>query len=162
MSLFLPVIDAFNREKVAYVVVGGLAVVLHGHARLTADVDLVIGLDEANASKAVEIVSRLGYRPRAPVDPKGFADSKTRTSWIKEKGLKEKGLMVFSFHKSENPMIGIDFFVDYPMEFKGLLARSVIKVKGGQPLKVDPANEQSFQYSRADPCTYSKFSLLKL
>ena len=131
MSLFLPVIDAFNREKVAYVIVGGLAVVLHGHARLTADVDLVIGLDEANASKAVEIVSRLGYRPRAPVDPKGFADSKTRTSWIKD-----KGLIVFSFHKNDYPMIGIDFFVNYPMEFKGLLACSVIKDLGKIPVRI--------------------------
>ena len=131
MSLFLPVIDAFNREKVAYVVVGGLAVVLHGHTRLTADVDLVIGLDEANASKAVEIVSRLGYRPRVPVNPKGFADSKLRASWIKD-----KGLMVFSFYKNDNPLIGIDFFVDYPMEFDGLLSRSVIKDLGKIPVRI--------------------------
>ena len=131
MSLFLPIIDAFNRGKVAYVVVGGLAVVLHGHARLTADIDLVIGLDEANASRAVGIVSGLGYKPRAPVDPKGFADSKQRALWIKD-----KGLTVFSFYKKDNPMIGIDFFVDYPMDFKGLLSRSVIKDLGKIPVRI--------------------------
>ena len=131
MSLFLPVIEAFNRGKVDYVVVGGLAVVLHGHTRLTADVDLVIGLDKANASKAVEIVSKLGYKPRAPVNPKGFADSKQRTLWIKD-----KGLIVFSFYKSDNPLIGLDFFVDYPMEFTGLLKRSVTKDLGKIPVRI--------------------------
>ena len=131
MSLFLPVIDAFNRRKVDYVVVGGLAVVLHGHPRLTADIDLVIGLNQANASKAVQIVLKLGYQPRAPVNPKGFADSKQRALWIKD-----KGLMVFSFYKSDNPLIGIDFFVDYPMDFKGLLARSVIKDLGKISVRV--------------------------
>ena len=131
MALFLPVIDAFNREKVSYVVVGGLAVVLHGHTRLTTDVDLVVGLDEANASKAVEIVSRLGYQPRVPVNPKGFADSKERALWIKD-----KGLLVFSFYNKDNPLIGIDFFVDYPMEFSGLLSRSIIKDLGGIPIRI--------------------------
>lgn len=131
MALFLPVIEAFNRGKVAYVVVGGLAVVLHGHTRLTVDIDLVIGLDEANASKAVDIVSKLGYKPRVPVNPKAFADSKQRALWIKD-----KGLTVFSFYKSDNPLIGIDFFVDYPMDFNGLLSRSIIKHLGKIPIRI--------------------------
>jgi hypothetical protein len=33
------IFDALNRRNVRYVVVGGVAVVLHGHARLTADLD---------------------------------------------------------------------------------------------------------------------------
>lgn len=131
MSLFLPVIDAFNREKVAYVVVGGLAVVLHGHTRLTADIDLVIGLDKTNALRAVEIVAKLGYKTRVPVNPKSFADSKQRAQWIKD-----KGLMVFSFYKNDNPMIGIDFFVDYPMDFKGLRSRSIVKDLGKIPVRI--------------------------
>ena len=39
MSLFEPIFEALNRQNVRYVVVGGVAVVLHGHARLTADLD---------------------------------------------------------------------------------------------------------------------------
>ena len=131
MSLFLPIIDAFNREKVVYVVVGGLAVVLHGHPRLTVDVDLVVGLDPMNAAKAVEVVSKLGFKPRVPVDPRDFADSKKRALWIKE-----KGLTVFSFYFSKNPLIGIDFFVDYPMKFSGLLSRSVVKNLGKTPIRI--------------------------
>jgi hypothetical protein len=54
MSAFMPVIEAFNRAGVSYVIVGGVATVLHGHLRLTSDVDFVIRLDRANASKAIE------------------------------------------------------------------------------------------------------------
>ncbi len=131
MSLFLPLIQKFNRERVSYIVVGGLATVLHGHSRLTMDVDLVVGLDKPNALKALKILSKLGYKPRVPVDPQGFADPMQRAAWIKE-----KGLMVFSFYKSDNPLIGIDFFVDYPMDFKALLSRSVIKNLGAVPIRI--------------------------
>jgi hypothetical protein len=44
MALFEPLFAALNRAEVRYVVVGALATVLHGYARLTADVDLVIDL----------------------------------------------------------------------------------------------------------------------
>jgi len=42
MSLYLSLFKFLNDAKVQYVVVGGLATVLHGYARLTADIDLMI------------------------------------------------------------------------------------------------------------------------
>ena len=54
MSLFEPIFDALNRARVRYVVVGGFATVLHGHARLTADIDLVIDLSPAEVRKALD------------------------------------------------------------------------------------------------------------
>ena len=48
-------------------VVGGVAVVLHGHPRFTADLDLALALDEANIEAALSALEGLGYRPRAPV-----------------------------------------------------------------------------------------------
>ncbi|MGH8307715.1 MAG: DUF6036 family nucleotidyltransferase, partial [Gammaproteobacteria bacterium] len=36
---------ALDKTQVRYVVVGGLAVILHGHIRLTQDLDLLIDLD---------------------------------------------------------------------------------------------------------------------
>ena len=39
---FEPVFRALNDAGVRYVIVGGFATVLHGHPRLTADIDLVL------------------------------------------------------------------------------------------------------------------------
>ena len=42
--------------------------VLHGHARLTVDVDLMVDLDEEPAAKAIDILVGIGLQPRVPVD----------------------------------------------------------------------------------------------
>ncbi|MDE1846414.1 MAG: hypothetical protein KGH53_04020, partial [Candidatus Micrarchaeota archaeon] len=86
MALFEPIFEALEKSGVRYVVVGGVAVVLHGYARLTADLDLVVDWNSGAAAKIVAALSGLGLKPRAPVDPMGLADSKTRESWLKEKG----------------------------------------------------------------------------
>ena len=54
MALFEPVLKALNDAQVRYVVVGGLAVVLHGHSRLTLRVDLIVDLDREQARKAID------------------------------------------------------------------------------------------------------------
>jgi hypothetical protein len=51
MSLYVPVFEALNHMQVRYVVVGGLAAVLHGYARLTADIDLMVDLEPEEAKK---------------------------------------------------------------------------------------------------------------
>ena len=42
MLLYEPLFHALNASGARYVVVGGVATVLHGYARLTADIDLII------------------------------------------------------------------------------------------------------------------------
>ncbi len=42
MSIYQPLFRALNESEVRYVVVGGVATVLHGYARFTADIDLIV------------------------------------------------------------------------------------------------------------------------
>jgi len=119
VSLFEPIIDTLNRAEVRYVVVGGLATVLHGFARLTADIDLAVDLALSQARKAVEVLTGLGFRPRAPVDPLAFADPAIRTTWVRDKGMR-----VFSMWDPANPMREVDLFVEHPIDFEQLWARS--------------------------------------
>jgi hypothetical protein len=60
----------------------------------------------------MEALSSLGYRPRAPVAAREFADPKKRREWIQE-----KGLVVFSLWSPEHPATEIDLFVAEPFPF---------------------------------------------
>lgn len=121
VSLLEPLFDALNRAEVRYVVVGGVATVLHGFARLTADVDLAVDLSPLEAHKAIDALVGLGLRPRAPVDPVDFADPTVRGSWVRDKGMR-----VFSLWDPAKPMREVDLFVEHPVDFDALFARSEI------------------------------------
>lgn len=107
------IIQVLNDAGVRYLIVGGLAVVAHGHTRLTVDLDLVLALDEENLTRTVRSLESLGYRPRAPVPFLDFTDAHKREAWMRE-----KGLTVFSTHSSQHPMTEVDLFVSLPFDFE--------------------------------------------
>jgi predicted nucleotidyltransferase len=109
------ILRTLSEARVRYVVVGGVAVVLHGHLRLTADLDLVVALDRANVISALEALEGLGYRPHIPVAATEFADPDTRATWIHEKSMK-----VFSLWSPRFPGTGVDLFIDEPIPFREL------------------------------------------
>ena len=113
-------VRALNEANVRYLIVGGLAVVAHGHARFTGDVDLVLDLEARNLERAVAAFESLRYRPRAPVPFGEFADAAKRADWIAS-----KGLTVFSASSPEHPATEIDLFVENPFDFSEVYARAV-------------------------------------
>ena len=114
------ILGALNDADVRYLVVGGVAVVLHGHLRTTADLDLVVQLQPDNALRAIETLKRLGYRPRAPIDAAGFADAATRQAWIRD-----KHLTVLSFWSSTHPELEVDLFASEPFDFEAVHRRGL-------------------------------------
>lgn len=106
------IFSALETAGVRYLVVGGVAVVLHGHPRFTADLDLVLALEPENVGAALEALRGLGYAPRAPVDPEGLADPATREDWIRS-----KGMTVLSFSSPAHPTTEVDLFVEEPFPF---------------------------------------------
>ena len=83
MDIFLPIFKALENAGVRYLTVDGVATVLHGYARLTADVDLVVQLEESNCRKAIEALLALQFRPRAPANALDFANQAKREEWIR-------------------------------------------------------------------------------
>jgi hypothetical protein len=112
---FTEIFRELAKEDVKYVIVGGIAVNLLGVPRFTADLDLVVALDEKNVLKFANCMSRLGFRPKVPVTAEMFADPKNRESWIKE-----KNMIVFSFWRPKRPYEVIDVFVKEPIPFDEL------------------------------------------
>jgi predicted nucleotidyltransferase len=125
------VLAVLNAAGVRYLVVGGVAVVLHGHLRTTADLDLVVALDEGNARRAIRALESLGFRPRAPVPASQFADATARAGWIES-----KGLTVFSMWSDRVAGLEVDLFVKEPFDFEQGYARAVDVVLDSTSAKV--------------------------
>jgi len=129
--IFEPVMQALQAGGVRYVIVGGVAVVLQGYVRATADLDLMVDLVADESGKAIEALTALGLRPRAPVDAKDFADPEKRDQWTREKGMK-----VFSMFDPSNPMREVDLFVENPMDFEDVWKRAKLMDINGTPARV--------------------------
>lgn len=123
---YLDVLEALSAAGVRFVIVGGVAVALHGHLRSTVDLDLVIDLVPDNALKAVEALGELGLRPRIPVAAKDFANEEIRTGWVTE-----RNLIVFSMWHPDKPAIEVDLFAAPPIDPATLLADAELVSLGG-------------------------------
>ena len=122
------IFKALAEGDVRYLVVGGVAVVLHGYPRMTADLDLVLSLTSENVLRAVKVLSQIGFRPRPPVPFKDFADAAKRREWIED-----KGLTVFSLWSPEFPLTEIDCFVAEPFPFAEAYGRALsVPIEGTQ------------------------------
>ena len=111
---------ALSQHGARYLVVGGVAVVLHGHPRFTADLDLVLALDPDNLRAAIAALRSLGYRPRAPVSLDDLLEPSVRARWIEE-----KGLTVLSLWSEELPVTEVDLFVAEPFPFSAAYDRAL-------------------------------------
>lgn len=119
VPIFEPVLERLAERGGRFVVVGGLAVVLHGHPRLTVDLDLVVDLEPEAARRTIEALTSLGLRPLARVDPFDFADAGRRRAWIEEKGPRD-----FSFYDPGDALGIVDLFVEPPFDFEELWANA--------------------------------------
>ena len=112
MIFYEEILRAFQKQKVKYVLVGGVAVNLLGSMRSTADLDILVEMGDDNLKKIVKILKSRGYRVKQPVDPMRIADKKTREGWIKNKHMK-----AFNFYK-EDELKEVDIIVESQVSFK--------------------------------------------
>lgn len=94
--------------------------VLHGHLRFTADLDLFVSLERSNALAALEALRTLRYRPRPPMPFGDLADPRARSAWIEN-----HRTPIQSFFSPVLPATHVDVFVDEPLPFEEAYARAV-------------------------------------
>ena len=142
MSLFEPIFAALENGAIRYVVVGGMATVLHGYAPLTADVDIIVDQQPDEALKAIRVLTALGFVPRAPVNADDYANANVRRMWFDDKGMR-----VLSFWDPHHPMREVDLFVENPIDFELLYERSQIVVLTTTDVRI-ASNEDLIQLKR--------------
>ena len=119
------ILAALNQAGVRYLIVGGVAVVLHGHLRTTKDLDLVIQLERENLLRALQAFEALGFQPLVPVRLLDFVEPRNRETWIRD-----KNMVVFSLWHPEKPTQKIDLFVEEPFDFEVAYSRASSKSLG--------------------------------
>lgn len=118
-------------EGVRFVVVGGVAVVLHGHPRVTADLDVVVAVDVTNVRKLLAALSDAEFKPLQPVDPSGLGDAGTRREWREE-----HGALVLSFASERFPATTLDVFIEPPLDFEAMFERARLVPVGRETVRV--------------------------
>ena len=103
-----------ERDEVRYVVVGSFALVLHGHDRAAADLDLVVDPEADNTRRATCALVRAGFFPTIPL------------------GLDE----VTVLRMLDGAGRRVDVFARFFVPFAELLAGSVRVRVGGQLVRV--------------------------
>jgi hypothetical protein len=122
MIFYEEIFRAFLKQKVKYVLAGGIAVNLLGSMRSTVDLDILVEMSEDNLKKIIEILKNQGYRVRQPIDPMRIVDRKTREDWIKGKHMK-----ALNFYK-EDELKEVDIIIESPVSFEEA-AKSVNRIK---------------------------------
>lgn len=106
--------------QVRYVLVGGLAVQLHGFLRSTFDIDLVLAMNDANLARFIDVAKRLGLTPGIPVPIDSLRDADQIERWHRE-----KGMLAFSLREPQAGGGVVDVIVRPEVSFDSLLANAV-------------------------------------
>jgi hypothetical protein len=108
-----PLLRAFAQEHINYLIVGGVAVNLHGHPRFTNDLDILLTLDRENLQKMSRLMDRMGYQQRLPIAIEDLSDEKKARALIQE-----KGLTAYSFIHGKYPQFNVDVLVAASIDFQ--------------------------------------------
>jgi hypothetical protein len=106
--------------RVDYVLVGGLAVQLHGFLRATVDIDLVLAMNDENLDRFIMVAKQFGLQPVIPVPIDALKNAQQIDKWHQE-----KGMLAFALRE---PQIGgsvVDVLVRPDVSFDTLSASAV-------------------------------------
>lgn len=106
--------------RVSYVLVGGLAVQLHGFLRATVDIDLVLAMDDANLDRFIEVAKRFGLKPVIPVSIDALKNAGQIEQWHRE-----KGMLAFALREPQAGGSVIDVLVRPDVSFDRLLSGAI-------------------------------------
>lgn len=110
-----------TKKKIRFAVAGGVALVLHGVVRFTADLDLIVDLERENLRRFIQAMTELGYRPRNPVKAEDLLEKANRDVWKREKDME-----VFSFVDPTQPMSFVDVFIEEKIPFQEVAGELVL------------------------------------
>ena len=119
---YLEIFSQLNANKIKYIIVGGLAINIHGIPRATYDIDLLLDMNKENLEKFIFLMKKLGYKPKVPVKIEDFLSEEKRKKWIKEKNMK-----AFSLYNSKLILSEIDVVINTTLDYEKAIKNVVYK-----------------------------------
>jgi len=110
-----------QEEQVEYLVLGGVALNLHGVPRMTADVDITISFATENTESFLRAAAALDLKPKAPIPAAALADRIQRQLWRNE-----KNMIAFGLVNQDNPLEEVDVLLETPFSFKDAYDRRFV------------------------------------
>ena len=80
-------LQALIAGSVEFVLVSGMAMQLHGYARMTYDIDLVLAMSNANLTRFIVVARSFGLTPVVPVSIESLKDAGLMEQWNRDKGM---------------------------------------------------------------------------
>jgi hypothetical protein len=117
---YLDLFSALHRHRVDYVLIGGLAVSLHGIERATMDIDLSIALTPANTAAMIGAAQELRLQPVLPVALESLADTDQLERWRNE-----RNLLAFALRTPDIAGVTVDILLSPQVHYPDLSARAI-------------------------------------
>lgn len=126
-------LDLFStlNHRVDYVLIGGLAVSLHGIERATMDIDVTVAMTPENLSSLVEIARELGMTPLLPVALDTLTDLDQLAQWHRERNLE-----AFALRAPGLSGVTLDVLLYPPVDYAQMRSRAVTFMAGDVPVVV--------------------------
>jgi hypothetical protein len=128
---FKEVLLALAQNHVDFIVAGGVAAILHGVPRVTMDLDVSIGMEEANIRRFLDVMKKLLLVPRAPVPAEALLHPEAR-----EKIVREKNAVVFTFMDANDPLRQVDVFLTRELSYEELVQHTVVEMLDGHRVRI--------------------------
>ncbi len=128
---FVKLFIALSTHHIRYLICGGLAINIYGIPRSTADIDLVLDLEEENVKKFLSIIASIGYFAHLPISLQDLVDKEQRNDFIKN-----KNLIAYSFYNSSNNVMSMDVLIDTPIDFEKMWSNREIRNIGGKEVTI--------------------------
>jgi len=117
---YLDLFSKLQAYQVDYLLIGGLAVSLHGVERATMDIDITVAMHPENLSHLVAFANDLDLKPVAPVPLESLNNLEQLKQWHSE-----KNMQAFAMRTDELAGVTLDVLLFTSIDFEDMHQRAV-------------------------------------
>lgn len=113
---YLDLFDKLQQFEVQYLLIGGLAVSLHGVERATMNIDITVAMQSDNLDRLIACAESLNLKPVLPVALSSLKNIELLKQWYKE-----KNLLAFALRTEELAGVTLDILLFPAVDFSKML-----------------------------------------